>query len=84
MATTSEFLARCEATIEQLALLYAHSPDDMAQQSLDRVLEETRVGWVETFKAFATPQDIAEVVADIGVRVQERRREIEAAGAGTA
>jgi hypothetical protein len=84
MATPAEFLARCEAIIEELALLYAHTPDDKVKASLDRVLDETRAGWVETFKAIATPQDVAEVVADIGVRVQERRREIEAVSAGMA
>jgi hypothetical protein len=84
MTTPAEFVARCEAVIEDLALLYAHSPDDKAQESLDHVLEETRAGWVETFKAIATPDDIASVMADVGERVQIRRREIEASGAGTA
>jgi hypothetical protein len=84
MTTSVEFLARCEAVIEELALLYAHSPDDKAQESLDRVLEETRAGWVETFKAIATPEDIAGVMKDIGERVQSRRREIEKVGASRA
>jgi hypothetical protein len=84
MATPAEFLARCEAVIEELALLYAHSPDDKVKASLDHVLDETRAGWIETFESFATPQDIAMVVDDIGVRIQARRREIEAGGAGTA
>ena len=82
--TPEQFVARCEAVIEQLALLYAHSSDDEVSASLDKVIATVRADWVERFKTFATPQDIAEVVADIGGRIQTRRREIEGGGGGTA
>jgi hypothetical protein len=82
--TGPEFLVRCESGIEQLALLYAHSPGDRVKVSLDRVLGGIEAGWQELFKGVATPEDIAEVVAEIGERIQECRHEIEAGGAGTA
>ena len=82
--TPPEFVTRCEAAIEDLALLYAHTPDEAINRSLDRVLTNIEAGWLQTFKGFATPEDIAGVVADLGRRIQTRRREIEAAGGGTA
>ncbi|WP_294540012.1 hypothetical protein [uncultured Rhodoblastus sp.] len=84
MTTPAEFLACTISVIEQLALLYAHSPDDKAQESLEQFLTEIRVDWTERFNAIATPEEIAEVAAEIGERVQERRREIEAGGWGIA
>ena len=85
LATTpAEFLARCEAVIEEMALFYAHAPDGAIEKSLAEMLENTRAGWVVSFKALATPEQIAEVVEDVGKRIQTRRREIEANGCGTA
>lgn len=82
--TPSEFYASCEATIEYLALFTAHHPDDAVKGFLDRVLAAIRPSWGQFFKELATPEEIDEVVRDIGVRVQKRRREIERAGYGRA
>jgi hypothetical protein len=84
MTTPADFLARCEAVVEELALLYAHTPDEAVEKSLADMLERTRAGWVVSLKAWATPEQIAEIVEDLGKQIQTRRREIEAGGAGTA
>jgi hypothetical protein len=81
MTTPADFVSTCETVVEDLALFYVGTPDEAVKRSLDDMFERVEAGWRETFKAFASAEDITGVVDDLRVRIQARRREIEAGGA---
>jgi hypothetical protein len=83
MMTAAEFIERATATIEDLALLYAGTPDDMVETSLMEFAERTRTGWRNAIPWLAGA-DIDSVAADVVERVRIRRREIEQSAAGMA
>jgi len=82
--TPPEFVTRCEAAIDQMALLYAHSQAGAMEPHLARFKEIVTVQWIATFGEYLSHDEIREVVAYMVGRIQARRREIEAGGAGTA
>jgi hypothetical protein len=85
MMTSADFMSRALSSIELMALGYAHLPDDVAEQSLARIAGNLRDKWRELLPVAVLPDDgLAEVVADVLARVRTRRREIEAAGVGSA
>jgi hypothetical protein len=83
--TGDEFMSRALSAIELMALGYAHVSDDVAEQSLARIGGNLRDEWRELLPVAVLPDEgLAEVVADVLARVRTRRREIEAAGVGSA
>jgi hypothetical protein len=84
MMTPAQFVTQCESVIDQMALLYAHSPAGAMEPHLERFKENITVQWIETFGEFVPHDKVREVVAYMAGRIQTRRREIEAGGAGTA
>lgn len=85
MMTSADFMSHALSAIELMALAYAHLPDDVAEQSLERIGANLRREWRELLPVAVLPDDgLAEVVEDVLARVQTRRREIEAGGVGSA
>jgi hypothetical protein len=83
--TIDNFMSRALSAIEMMALGYAHLPDDVAEQSLARIGGNLRREWRKLLSAAVLPDDgLAEMVEDVLARVRTRRREIEAAGVGSA
>jgi hypothetical protein len=68
-----------------MALGYAHVPDNAVEASLAQIGGELWRDWRPLLPVSVLPDEgLAEVVQDVLVRVWARRREIEAAGMGTA
>ena len=65
MTTPEEFVTRCETTIDQMALLYAHSPARAMEPHLAQFEKNVTAGWIETFGPYLPHDDIKEVVAYI-------------------
>ena len=82
--TPPEFVTRCEAAIDQMALLYAYSPAGDMEPHLDRFKENVTAQWIETFGEYVSHDDVRSVVAYMVGLIQTRRREIEAGGCGRA
>jgi len=77
MTTPDEFLKRALAVVDELALLYAGTPDDKVEASLAEFAERTRAGWREAL-SFLPTADVDSMVDDVVERIRKRRREIEA------
>jgi hypothetical protein len=85
ITTVDEFMSRALSAIELMALGHAHVPDDVAEHSLSRIGGNLRRKWRGLLPAAVLPDEgLAEVVEDVLARVRTRRREIEAAGVGSA
>lgn len=82
-AAQQAFLARAEAVIEQMALLYAHTPKSAIGRSLAAFAADLRADWRDTTKDLPGFSEayIASVVDDVLNRIRARRQQIEAAGA---
>jgi hypothetical protein len=80
MATPDEWLQCVFSVVDQLALLFAGTPDDRVEASLAGFADRTRAGWREAFHSLLRDEDIDSVVADVVDRIRKRRREIEASG----
>jgi hypothetical protein len=77
--TEAELLQSWMAVADELGLLFAHTPDE----KVDASLEQMRRNLIEKFCALfpsADQQTLAAGVDSIIVNIRERKREIEAAG----
>ena len=83
--TAKEFLARVAAASETMAFNHAHWPDDVVDASLARIATNLKRDWRPLLSTAEFPDEgLDEVVAEVMRDVGERKREIEAAGVGTA
>ncbi len=82
-AAARPFLDMAEDVIEQLALLYAHTPEDAMERSLALFGANVRSEWREVTKDLPamTDDDIDGAVEHLLFRIRARRQQIEAAGA---
>jgi hypothetical protein len=78
MTLGDDFLKCALATVDELALLYANTPDDKVDMSLSESAERMRKRWRETF-TFLRAEDVDGMVSDLVDRIRKRRREMEAA-----
>jgi hypothetical protein len=84
MKALEQFLSRCERTIEFCAFAAAHRPDSEVDLKLARLARNLTAGWRQVAPRCLSDADLASVVGDVIERVRARKREIEAAGIGTA
>ncbi len=82
--TPDEWLARALATVEQLALAFAGEDDEAVERKLTEFGQGVRAGWRDALRGLVSEADIDSMIIDLLARVRARRRELEAAGAGTA
>ena len=77
MTLGDDFLKCALETIDELALLYAGTPNEKVDVSLSEFAERMRKRWREAFD-FLRGDDVDGMVADVVDRIRKRRREIEA------
>ena len=80
--TEAELVKRWMAAAGDVALLFAHEPDEKVDASLARMRENRQVKFCALFPT-AAPATMAAGVDSIIREIQKRRREIEAAGVAT-
>jgi hypothetical protein len=78
--TEAELVSRWIASIDDVALGFAHEPDAKVEASLERMRKNLNDEFVRVFP-IADPETMAAGVDSIIAEIQKRRREIEAAGA---
>lgn len=82
--TPQEFVSRCEASCADLALHFAHAPDEVFERGLDAFATKVHEKFSQRFGEWISPEAMAGTVETMCADIQGRRREIEAGGAGTA
>ncbi len=75
-----EFVARCEAAGAGLALLFAHTPDDVFERGLEHFVAKVRDGLAERLEERMAEERIAAIVEAMTVDSRLRRREIKSFG----
>jgi hypothetical protein len=80
--TATEFMERATATINDVALACAHTPDHVAESIMGKWSVALRAGWRKAIPWLA-PHDIDAAVDDVIARARLRRREIEYSAPGT-
>jgi hypothetical protein len=81
MTLGDDFLKCALETIDELALLYAGTPNEEVEASLAGFAARMRAGWRETFD-FLRGEDVDGMAADLVDRIRKKRREMEAVRAG--
>jgi hypothetical protein len=76
MTTPEEFSARCVAVASDLALLFAHEPDEKVESSLARMRVNLVANLANVFPTYPASR-VAEFVDQLILTIQARRREIE-------
>ena len=77
--TPDDFEARLRETVEQMALLFAFSPDDKMKEAIDSFAARILTQWTEVFPN-AEPAILQQGVEVIVIEIFKRKHEIEAAG----
>jgi hypothetical protein len=78
--TEAELVQRWIAATAELALVFAHEPDQKVEASLERMRKNLNAEFLRVFPN-ADPETLEAGVDSIVVAIQKRRREIEAGGA---
>jgi hypothetical protein len=84
MTPLANFVARCEAAIEKMALLHAHTPIEAIENHLASFETNVQAEWTKEFASFVSADEVRDVVGYMVERVRSRRLEIEACGKGFA
>jgi hypothetical protein len=74
--TATEFMERATATINDVALACAHTPDHVAEGIMGRWSVDLRAGWRKAIPWLGS-DNIDTVVDDVIARVRLRRRDVE-------
>jgi hypothetical protein len=78
MTTEAEMLQRWMAAADDVALAFAHQPDDRVAASLEQMRKNLNVEFCALFPS-VEPETMAAGVDCIVAEIQKRRREIEGA-----
>jgi hypothetical protein len=79
----TEFLDRVLAVVDDLALLFSHTPRDRQEDALRNFAQRLKARWQEALSLL--PAEEADgIIADVVERVRARSSQMKAAGTGRA
>ena len=84
MTTPAEFLERVLATVDDLALVLAHTPRERQEEWLKGFADRVRAQWHELFAPTLSSEDVNGMVADVVTRVRAKRDGLEKLTGGRA